>query len=103
MKSVPVPGHGPDVSCHPRIVTQGAAYFGHEVVQAGVGHEGVRPQMLQQFGLADCLRPPIQQELQELKGPGRKRLNASMAKKHAPPGIELAIAEHEVHARLGRN
>jgi hypothetical protein len=53
--------------------------------------------MLEQFGLADRLGPAVQQKLQELKGPGGNRFDAPMAEKEAPAGIELAVAEHEVH------
>ena len=93
VKSVPISRDGPNEPCHPRCVTQRSPDFRHQVVQARFRDERLRPEMRQEFGLRDSLRPSIEKELQELECFGRKRRNASMAKKQAPARVELELCE----------
>jgi hypothetical protein len=97
MKGVSVSRNGSNVSRGPRLVAQRGTDFGHQVVQARVGDEGLWPKMLEELGLRNSLRPPIEKKRQELEGFKGKRRDASMAKKQTPAGVELALSKGKPH------
>ena len=97
MESVAVSRDGADVPRGPRRVADRGADFRHQVVQARVGDERLRPQTLEKLCLRDSLRPPIEQDLQQLEGLRGKRHGAAVAKEHPPAGVELAFSKNDTH------
>ena len=97
MKGVAVSRNGADVPRRPWRVAERGADLRHQVVQARVGDERLRPQTLEELRLRDRLRPPIEKQLQELEGLGGQRHSASMAKEHPPAGVELAFSKNDTH------
>ena len=97
MKSVAESRDGADVPRRPWRIPERGADLGHQVVQARVGDERLRPQTLDELRLGDSLRPAIEKQLQELEGLRGKRHSASMAKKRPPTGVEFAFSKNDTH------
>ena len=60
MEGIATAGNGSDEPRGPRRVADGGAHLGYQVVQARVGHEGRRPETLEELGLGHHIRPPIE-------------------------------------------
>ncbi len=97
MKRIAVARNGANVARGPWRVADRGADLGHQIVQARVGDKRLRPQTLEQFRLRHRLRPPIEQQLQELEGLRGQRHRASMAQERTLPGVELAFSKNDTH------
>ena len=86
-----------------RRVADCGPHLGHQVVQARVGHEGLWPEKLDELGLRHHLRPPIEEELQEPKRPGRKRGRPAMPQQRMAEGVELAGSKDDPHGTCEKN
>ncbi len=97
MKRVAVSGDGADVSRRPRSIANRGTDFRHQVMQARIGDERLRPQTLEELCLRDRLGAAIEQNLQQLEGLRGKRRRAAMPKEHPLAGVELAFSKNNTH------
>jgi len=81
----------------PRLVAQGGAQLGDEVMQARIGNEGIRPEKLVKLLLREGARPLVQKDRKKLERLGREGNRLTIATKQSSLTNQLTITEEEGH------